>query len=142
MKNFWIGVGIAAAIIGSASEHAFGHSHYPSEYGGPKDPINAITFSQVAVVPVTVGNLNDYPQAYEITLDENVIGVVPEISSMDSRVLMVPVRLDKPNIPEIHQICSVSVVGDDATFRTRICTTARLYWKKDETISTVNTATF
>ena len=43
-----------------------------------------------------------------------------------------PVRKAIPylNKPEEIEICSISIPAEGETYRTRICTTAQLYWKR------------
>ena len=110
-----------------ASGFANAHSQTPSDFGGAKAPLDAITITGVVEVPITVGNLNKYVQSYEITVDGKVAGKVT-IGSRLFRKLQVPVKLHKPNTPETHEVCSVSAAGEGAMFRTRICTKAQLYW--------------
>lgn len=106
------------------------HSQTPSVYGGEEAPMNAITFTGVKNIPITVGNLNDYPQEYDLYVDHEPIGSTGLIGGGVHKQMTIPVRLKEPNKPQIIEICSVSVPKGNEMFRTRICTQAKLFWSK------------
>ncbi|AUS02720.1 hypothetical protein NVP2275O_139 [Vibrio phage 2.275.O._10N.286.54.E11] len=118
---------LIVAFTTSPSTNA--HSHTPISFGGLQNPLDAITMTGVSTVMITVGNLNNFPQAYEVYVDDEKIGTTTEVPPGLFRKLPIPVKLNKPNTPEIHTVCSVSVARENDMFRSKICTEAKLYWK-------------
>jgi hypothetical protein len=110
--------------------HANAHSHSPTSFGGPDNPLDAVTVTGVQTVTITVGNLNSFPQSYEIYVDDELVGTTSEVAPNLFRKLPIPVKLSKPNTPEIHKVCSISVAKEGDMFRSKICTEAKLYWSK------------
>lgn len=117
---------LLALVAGGAQAH----SHSPTNFGGPENPIDAITTTGVVTIPIAIGNLNQFPQAYEVYVDDELVGTTSEVAPNLYRKLPIPVTLDTPNTPEVHKVCSVSVARDGDMFRSKICTKAKLYWKK------------
>lgn len=134
------------------SGHVMAHSHAPTEFGGnatDDDFINeALTINGIQQVPITITNLNKYPQQYDVVvekvnIDKNtgevevlstkVAGQTSIVYPNDFRKLPITVQLDQGdwNKPVTYKVCSISVANDGDMFRSKICTLAKLYWKKD-----------
>ncbi|CAL9980146.1 hypothetical protein VPHD479_0229 [Vibrio phage D479] len=122
MKKLLLALMVASPVLA--------HSQFPSTFGGPDNPLDAVSTKPVTVVSITLGNLNDYPQAYDIEIDGDIKGQTDLITGGTSVELKVPVGIDKPNTPETHKVCTLSVPQEGAMFRTRICTKAQVYWSK------------
>ncbi len=134
------------------SSLAFAHSHTPTEFGGnatDDDFINeALTINGVQTVPITITNLNKYPQQYEVivekvnidketgtteVLSSKIVGETSIVYPNDHRNLPILVQMDEgdENRPISYKVCSISIAKDGDMFRSKICTLAKLYWKKN-----------
>ncbi|WP_298439201.1 hypothetical protein [uncultured Ferrimonas sp.] len=124
MKTFFP---ILLAVI---SCHVAAHSHGPQRFGGKNNPDQAVTFTGLKNVPITVGNLNDFPQQYLITVNDLPLMETSFIAKNNSQIVHVPVRLKTIGKVETLKICSTSIATQESAFSTRICTRAKLLWVK------------
>jgi len=102
-----------------------GHSQTPSNYGGEKQPFKAMVLSKFTTVQITLVTLGSSPVSYDIYVDDKKSFTTDLIPSGSRRNLAVMVEMNKRETPEVHKICSVSTGGNA---KTKMCTTARLYW--------------
>lgn len=120
------------ALIVLSFNIVFGHSQTPSKFGGSDNRLDSITTKQIKVVPITVQNLNSFPQQYYIEVNGKNIGKTELLEYNQSRKLNVPISINQPNQLEVHKVCTVSIAqSKDELFNTKICTKAYLYWVKN-----------
>lgn len=134
------------------SNLALAHSHAPTEFGGnatDDDFINeALTINGIQTVPITITNLNKYPQQYEVivekvnidkqtgtteVLSSKIAGETSIVYPGDHRNLPILIQMDEgdENKPISYKVCSISIAKAGDMFRSKICTLAKLYWKKN-----------
>ena len=129
---------VGFVLFASVASESMAHSHTPYEYGGLTEAgvlaRGAVTFNEVAFVPIQVSNINrDTVLNYKIYSDERVYKRI-KLLPLTTTTLRVPVVMVNKNTPEIHKVCSVSSVGSNqkgAGISPRFCTTAKLYWSAD-----------
>ncbi len=109
----------------------FSHSQTPIKFGGEENKLDTMSTKQIKIIPIYLQNLNTYSQEYYIEVDNQVIGVSKTLISNQSIKLNIPVKINKKNKLEVHQICTISIPqSEDELFKTKICTKAYLYWIK------------
>ena len=110
----------------------FSHSQTPIVFGGKDKKLDTLSTKQVKTVAISIQNLNSYEQQYYIEVDNKYIGLTQKLRHNQVIKLNVPVKINKANKLEIHNICTVSVPrNEEELFKTKICTKAYLYWLKE-----------
>ena len=101
------------------SNGVFSHSQTPSKI------IKAPFYEQESIV-ITLRNLNDYPQAYEVSVDDKVLG---EISALDPDKKR-DITVDLKNIKEglTKKICTTSLLREGQSVRTQVCSFVEFKW--------------
>lgn len=103
------------------------HSQSPINYGGKNNPLDAVTFTGIKTIPITVTNLNREPKRFQITVNDIEFTTTPKILSSEEKKLYVPVKLTQPGKVERFKICSTTM-SKSTSYNTRICTVATLLW--------------
>ncbi|WP_422475343.1 hypothetical protein [Endozoicomonas sp. ALB032] len=128
---------LLAASLMTVTMAANSTSISPISYGFSKDVeagsdryiemmMEAISSSPVRTVPITAGNLNNSAGEFEILVDGEVIKRI-HLESKQTRLIQVPVQIDKPNSPQSFNICVLS--ADSGTMlRAQVCMKAVLAW--------------
>ncbi len=109
---------------------AIAHSQYPTVYGGKKNPLDAAVTSQKTIVPIVIRNVYDEAIAFDIFVDDVLQRRTDLVSKNNEIHIKAIVTMEQPMQPETHKICSVSVNEKNPSFKTRICTKAKLIWVK------------
>lgn len=108
------------------SDLANAHVHYPSTYGGKNNLDEAYRYSVDATVPITVGNANEYPQAYRLYVNNNLVGTTHMLQPGEMVAVDMPISFAKQATVEKFKLCSVGIPNQNTNFSYRICTYAKL----------------
>ncbi len=109
----------------------YSHSQTPIKFGGEENKLDSMSTKQIKTISINLQNLNTYSQQYYIEVDGQVIGQSNMLIAKQSIKLNIPVKINKENQLEVHNICTISIPqSDEELFKSKICTKAYLYWIK------------
>lgn len=101
---------------------AFGHAQEPQRYGGSENPLNGLSLTQYAEIPIKIFN-DDKDASYLILVDGDEYTKI-KIQANNIKKIKVKVKINKTNTVETHTICSRTI----GSVSLQTCTTAKLYW--------------
>lgn len=120
---------LVISMMGSSL--AVAQSHSPTTYGGKFNPDEAVTFTGIKVVPISITNTDRFPQKFDITINGESVLETADLGLGVTEVINVPVKLSEIGVVEQFKICSISKPSlSQSSYRIKLCTVAKLLWAK------------
>ena len=112
---------LLALLAALTSCNTLAHSQYPME-------IEKVAMRDFTHVEINVGNMRSVNQKFEIEIDGKPTGKQFTLRGGDTKKMNVKISNIVPDKIKVYEVCSVSVPLENDTYRTRICTDAKLIY--------------